>query len=131
MGYKVDLTVQPRVQKEKWSLYWRESMATRTEALDPIQFKVDSSTKVKEVRSKLAADLQWEPVGSLLRLQGFEHPWERTVFQGKEMDTDATLEECGVPAQATVTAVRTVLVAEGWAIARGDDVDSDTDEEDF
>ena len=90
-----------------------------------------SSTKVKEVRSKLAADLQWEPVGSLLRLQGFEHPWERTVFQGKEMDTDATLEECGVPAQATVTAVRTVLVAEGWAIARGDDVDSDTDEEDF
>ena len=42
-----------------------------------------------------------------------------------------SLEEAGIPAKATLTTVRTVLVAEGWGIAKGDDNDSDTDEEDF
>lgn len=48
-GRTVQLTVQPRVQKEKWSLYWKESMSTKTLSLDPVQLNVDASTTVAEV----------------------------------------------------------------------------------
>lgn len=42
----VNITLQPRVQKDKWSMYWKESMATKTEALDSIALAVDDSIKV-------------------------------------------------------------------------------------
>ena len=130
-GYSVDLTVLPRVQKEKWSLYWLESMATRTECLDPLPLKVKSSDKVGEVQSQIAAQFGWQPAKDLLRLKGFEAPWERVLFEGREVEPSMSFEEAGIPAKATLTAVRTVLVAEGWGIEKGDDNDSDTDEEDF
>jgi len=130
-GYSVDLTVLPRVQKEKWSLYWLESMATRTECLDPLPLKVKSSDKVGEVQSQIAAKFGWEPAKDLLRLKGFEAPWERVLFEGREVEPSMSLEEAGIPAKATLTTVRTVLVAEGWGIEKGDDNDSGTDEEDF
>ena len=47
----LQLTVQPRVQKEKWSLYWKESMSTKTLSLDPIQLDVDGNTSIAEVTS--------------------------------------------------------------------------------
>lgn len=31
------LAVKPRLQYDRWSLYWKESMATRTELLEPIE----------------------------------------------------------------------------------------------
>ena len=33
----ISLTVQPRIQREKWSLYWKESMMTKTDILDPVE----------------------------------------------------------------------------------------------
>lgn len=51
---KLQLTVQPRVQKEKWSLYWKESMSTKTISLDPVQLDVDDNTTIAEVA---AADM--------------------------------------------------------------------------
>lgn len=45
----VQLTVQPRVQKEKWSLYWKESMSTKTIALEPVQLQLSASTTIAEV----------------------------------------------------------------------------------
>ena len=42
----ITVTLQPRVQKDKWSMYWKESMATKTEALESIALIVDIHTKV-------------------------------------------------------------------------------------
>jgi hypothetical protein len=106
-------------------------MATRTECLDPLPLKVKSSDKVGEVQSQIAAQFGWQPAKDLLRLKGFEAPWERVLFEGREVEPSMSFEEAGIPAKATLTAVRTVLVAEGWGIEKGDDNDSDTDEEDF
>ena len=70
-------------------------------------------------------------MGELLRLIGYEAPWERALYEGRELLLGKTLEECGLPKEATVVTVRTALVAEGWQILKGEDADSDTDEEDF
>lgn len=56
-GKGVQLTVQPRVQKEKWSLYWKESMSTKTVSLDPIQLDVDANTTIAEVTTDLYLSL--------------------------------------------------------------------------
>lgn len=42
----VNVTLQPRVQKDKWSLYWKESMATKTEAFESMALVADVNTKV-------------------------------------------------------------------------------------
>ena len=44
-----NITLQPRVQKDKWSLYWKESMATKSEALDSVAVNADVDTKLCEV----------------------------------------------------------------------------------
>lgn len=46
----VNITLQPRVQKDKWSMYWKESMATKTEALDSIALVVDENIKVSALQ---------------------------------------------------------------------------------
>jgi Ubiquitin family len=56
---KLQLTVQPRVQKEKWSLYWKESMSTKTLSLDPVQLDVDANTTIAEVASAHAHYRGW------------------------------------------------------------------------
>ena len=49
----ISLTVQPRVQREKWSLYWKESMMTKTDILDPVVMSVDEkTTKVRASSSE-------------------------------------------------------------------------------
>uniref|UniRef100_A0A6T5ZNR3 Ubiquitin-like domain-containing protein n=3 Tax=Eukaryota TaxID=2759 RepID=A0A6T5ZNR3_DIALT len=125
------LTVQPRVQKEKWSLYWRTSMNTKTELLDPFVMDVTPTMKCADVKAKIAERFMWEPVSQLLRLEGFEENWELMVFEGRECADDSTLEDCGIEDGNTVTTVRKVLVAEGWKIGGNGDDDSDTDEDDF
>ena len=42
----VNITLQPRVQKDKWSLYWKESMATKTDSVESIALVADINTKV-------------------------------------------------------------------------------------
>lgn len=49
-------------------------------------------------------------------LAGFDAPWERLLFRGRELKGDASLAEQGVGSGATLTAVRHVLVADGWKV---------------
>ena len=58
--------------------------------------------------------MSWPAKQDLLRLEGFEEPWEMCVLHGKECMEDQTLEDCGITkTNNTVTTVRKVLVAEG------------------
>lgn len=125
------VVIQPRAQKEKWSLYWKETMATKTEILDTFEVECESETTVKKLKEDVAKKLGWQPLEQLLRLEGFEEPWERAIYQGSDLDDQSTLTECGLSDGATITAVRTFLIAEGWKMVGNGDDDSDTDEDDF
>jgi len=129
----VRLTVKPRVQKDKWSLYWKTSMMTKTEMLDDIVLEVadPSAMTGAQLKAAVASKLGWQPVNELLRLEGFEEPWECAMHKGVELPSDSTLAECGITKDAMIVTVRKVLVAEGWKMVGGGDDDSSTDEEDF
>ncbi|KAL6771113.1 hypothetical protein ACKKBF_B33965 [Auxenochlorella protothecoides x Auxenochlorella symbiontica] len=124
-------TVHPRLQRERWSLYWKETMATTTDLLDDIALDLDPATATPaDVLTATAAAQGWAPVADLLALEGFEGPWERLLFQGRELEAGTPLTEQGVPAGAELTAVRLALVAEGWKIqADDDDLSSSSDDE--
>jgi len=133
-GKEVKVTVKRRIQKDKWSLYWKESMSTKTEELDDITVKVDpDSMTVKELLGKVALDSKWAPVDSLLRLDGFTDPWERAIFKGRELSLESLLKDAGVSnGDDAVVAVRRVLLADGWKIAaEGEEDDSESEEEEF
>lgn len=133
-GKEVKLTVRPRIQKDKWSLYWKESMSTKTEELDDVVVKVDpDSMTVKELMAKIADVSKWAPVDSLLRLDGFDDPWERAIYKGRELSMDSILKDAGVTSgDDAIVTVRRVLLADGWKIAaEGEEDDSESDEEDF
>ena len=51
-------------------------MATQTLAMDEFELDVPASTTAKELKAMVAKDLGLAPVTSLLRLEGFEEPWE-------------------------------------------------------
>lgn len=128
------LTIRPRVQKDKWSLYWKESMATKTEQLAEITLQVDPATTTPgDVLAQVAAAQGWAPPDSLLRLEGFEDPWERALFKGRELRTDEPLAAQGVTASdAPIVTVRRVLIADGWKIQVDEnDDDTDSEEEEF
>jgi ubiquitin len=131
---EIKLTVKRRIQKDKWSLYWKESMSTKTDELDDMVLKVDpESLTVKELMTMVAQESKWDPVDSLLRLDGFEDPWERALFKGRELSMDSVLKEAGVTSgDDAIVTVRRVLVADGWKIAaEGEEDDSESEEEDF
>jgi hypothetical protein len=112
------LLIKPRLQKDKWSLYWKTSMATKTELLDEFTLELDDAAgapTVAAMKAAVGAALGWAPVGSLLRLEGFEEPWELFVHKGMELPAEASLAAAGVPDGGVVVAVRKVLVAEGAA----------------
>ena len=69
---------------------------------------------LSQVQQLIATKAGWEPVEELQRLEGFKEVWERTLFRGRELKPDQTLESVKLPAGATIAAVRKVLVAEGW-----------------
>ena len=49
----VTVLVKPMVQKERWSLYWKESMSTKTlEGLGTLELQLEPSTTFQEVRAK-------------------------------------------------------------------------------
>lgn len=133
-GKEVMVTVRPRIQKDKWSLYWKESMSTKTEEMDDMVLKVDpDSMTVKELMSKVAEARKWAPVESLLRLDGFEDAWERAIYKGRELSMESVLRDAGVTSgDDAIITVRRVLLADGWKIAaEGEEDDSESDEEDF
>ena len=69
--------ILPRLQKDKWSLYWKTSMATRTHALDDFELDVDPSTDTpKKLRAEVARTIGLPPEATLCRLEGFVEPWE-------------------------------------------------------
>ena len=55
-------------------------------------------------------------MGGLLRLEGFQEPWEKAVYRGRELKPSQTLEAAGLQEGAIITTVRKVLVAEGWKV---------------
>ena len=115
------VTVRPRVQRERWSLYWKETMATATDLLDEVVLEdvsPDSATPA-DLLKQLAKWQGWPATEELLSLEGFEGPWERVLFQGRELDLAKTLADQGVPDGADLTAVRLALVAEGWKVGEG------------
>ena len=65
------------------------------------------------VMAQVAAKLGWQPVNELLRLEGFEEPWECAMHKGVELPSDSTLAACGITGDAMIVTVRKVLVAEG------------------
>ena len=107
------VVIKPRLQKDKWSLYWKTSMATKTELLDPFELEVADGTTAAGLKAKVASLLSWEPVDKLLRLEGFEEPWELCALRGVELPDDTPLTAAGVTDGAEVTVVRKLLVAEG------------------
>ncbi|GMH44129.1 hypothetical protein BSKO_12063 [Bryopsis sp. KO-2023] len=129
-GGNLTFIVNPRVQKETWSLYWKESMTTETVCLDPCTITVDQSTSVADLQAEVAKKLGWAPVSSLLRLEGFDEPWERSIHKGRELPAGNSLAECGIEDGASIATVRKALVAEGWELRIDSDDESSTDEED-
>ena len=80
----VEVKIQPRLQVESWSLYWKASLHTETQCLDSFALEVDPrTTSVKAVLEAAALKLGWTSVDSLLRLEGFNDPWERAIAKGK------------------------------------------------
>ena len=48
----VTVLVKPMVQKERWSLYWKESMSTKTlEDLGTLELQLQPSTTIQEVHA--------------------------------------------------------------------------------
>ena len=52
----VSITLQPRIQKDKWSMYWKESMATKTESLPAVVIEADVNTAVATLQQVGQAD---------------------------------------------------------------------------
>lgn len=62
--------MQPRVQKDKWSLYWKESMSTKTDLLPARDLSLGEGATPADLLAALAAAQGWQPVDKLLRLEG-------------------------------------------------------------
>lgn len=114
------VTVRPRVQRERWSLYWKESMATQTQMVDEVRLEVDpAATTGAQLLALVAERLRWPPVAELMALEGFDGPWERLLLQGRELDLEKLLAEQGVGSGAELTSIRIALAAEGWKVRMG------------
>lgn len=69
--------ILPRLQKDKWSLYWKTSMATQTQVLDDFDLDVDEKkTTAKQLRREVAKTIGLPAEKTLCRLEGFVEPWE-------------------------------------------------------
>ena len=67
---------------------------------------------------QLAKQLGWQPLESLVRLEGFKDDWEFAVHCGRGVKLSATLKENGIDADATITTVRRVLIPEAWKVPK-------------
>jgi hypothetical protein len=73
-GAGLAVTVRPRLQKDKWSLYWKESMSTKTELLEDLTLELAPGATPADALAALAAKQGWAPAEQLLRLEGEERP---------------------------------------------------------
>ena len=110
--------IKPRIQKDKWSLYWKTSMNTKTELLDEFELELDAGASVAALKAAVSRALGWPPVEGLLRLEGFVEPWELWATAGIELPEAGTLAAAGIEEGTAVVAVRKVLVAEGALLSR-------------
>lgn len=128
------MRIKPRLQQEKWSLYWKTSMATRTFALDEFDLDVDElKMTARELKAMVMERVGLPSVDTLHRLEEFVEPWELIMYNGRELEDKKTLAASGVPSEdgAYIIVVRKQLIAEGWKLNFDDDEDSDTEEDDF
>ena len=90
-------------------------MQTKTEYLDEFTMEVEdpATFTAAQLKAKVAEYFGWPPVDQLLRLEGFEEPWELAEVKGVELPSEDTLEKCGVKEDTMIVTVRKVLVAEG------------------
>ncbi|DBA78442.1 TPA: hypothetical protein ACH3X2_007932 [Trebouxia sp. C0005] len=63
---------------------------------------------------QLAESLGWQPVDSLVKLEGFRGPWEFAVYKGRNVNPAVSLKANGITTDATITVVRQVLIPEVW-----------------
>lgn len=111
------VAVQPRLQAEDWSLYWKEPMRTRTAVLDDLgDLDLPEGATPSDLAAAAARRLGWRPAARLARLEGFSAPFERCLLRGRLLDMGAPLEQQGVKDGDAVTYVRIELVAEGWKV---------------
>lgn len=122
--------ILPRLQKERWSLYWKESMSTETKCLESITLETQPGATGQDLLRDTAKKLGWPPSSQLLKLDGFKGPWERVLVAGREIGMDETLEAASVTDGAKLTVVRVELIAEGWKISQEDDLLSSSSDED-
>ncbi|GAX75736.1 hypothetical protein CEUSTIGMA_g3179.t1 [Chlamydomonas eustigma] len=133
------VTVRPRLQVERFSLYWKEPLSTETIVQEDVQLLLDCDTSIENVLKEIAAKLGWPSVDDLQRLDGFKDPWERVITMGRELELSKTLLEqvpelssqSGDVSGLKITVVRKVLKADGWKIQLANDflTDSDSDDE--
>ncbi|CAG9463551.1 unnamed protein product [Pedinophyceae sp. YPF-701] len=125
------VTVRPAVERQRFSLYWKEVMQTATDLLEPVEVEIDDAGTVKDLRDAVASKLGWQPAGELLRLEGFTEPWEKTIFKGRQLSDETPLAEAGVNSGDTVSHARICLYAEGWKLKDSLDDDDSSDDEDL
>ncbi|KAG1667580.1 hypothetical protein FOA52_014661 [Chlamydomonas sp. UWO 241] len=134
------VVVQPRLETQRFSLYWREAVDIQTRVLADLSIQADPSTPLSSVLQAAAQQLGWADVDTLLRLEGFTEDWERVLCRGRSLDPSKSVAETlegahgaqeGEQPQLIVVFVRKELKADGWKIALPGDFlsDSDDDEE--
>ena len=74
----VKVTIKPRLEVSKWSLYWKTSMCTKTFMLDTLTLDdvTYDGTTAKEIKAAVAAKIGLPAVETLHRLEEFVEPWE-------------------------------------------------------
>lgn len=113
-GGKIKLMVKPRLQKEKFSIYWKCSMTTYTQFEGDFELEAESSWTVEDTLAAIAKIKGYDPVGTLIRLEGWDEDWEEIHCNGRRLMAGQTLEQCGVDDGALVVSVRKLLIAEAW-----------------
>jgi len=92
----VKLTIKPRLEVNKWSLYWKTSMSTRTFMLDALTLDdvTHDGMTAKEIKAAVAKAIGLPPVETLHRLEEFVEPWELMCASARgersERASDAT-----------------------------------------
>lgn len=125
----VIITVKPRQQIETWSLYWKESLNTKTSCLPEISLEIEENETLAQLMSLAARRLGWQPVEHLSRLPGFVSPFERVIQHGRELDLSSTIDKMDI--SSPLVFIRTLLEADGWSInLKNDPFASDSEEED-
>ena len=119
--HMIVINIKPRVQIETFSLYWKESLDTKTTCFPEISLEIDEneSFSLLQLMRLAAKKMGWQQVDTLSRLPGFVSPFERVLQRGQELDLNTKINMVDL-AQPLVL-VRIMLKADGWSIILKDD----------